>query len=159
EQIAGYSASESAAVSLRLRSEASREGVIDQLLELYQAVQAEQRLRPTDLVAEQRAAAAYVRWLGDDRRKTYQFLHQARPIEAVPAQRNAELCQRREPYQRIEPSLAQRNTQRSESCAPSQQRKMGLAQRTAELAERRKHLREIEAALAHREADLAAVQS
>lgn len=63
-EIARYDAADAAEVSRRIRAGAGRDAALDDLLGLYEEVIAEHRARPADAVAEERAAAAYLQWLG-----------------------------------------------------------------------------------------------
>ncbi len=64
QEIARYDAADAAAVSARIRAEAGREPVVDQLIELYRSVIKEHEESPTPTMeAEGHAAVAYLRWL------------------------------------------------------------------------------------------------
>ena len=64
EQIARYDARDAAVVSERVRARAGIQTVVDQIVAVYQEVIEEQtRIGPSDLQAESRAAAAYLRHL------------------------------------------------------------------------------------------------
>ncbi|HEU0299314.1 MAG TPA: glycosyltransferase [Longimicrobium sp.] len=62
-EIARYDAADAAAVSRRVRESAGADAAVDDLLGVYEEVIAEHRLRPADLAAEERAAAAYLQSL------------------------------------------------------------------------------------------------
>jgi hypothetical protein len=62
-EIARYDPADAGAVSARMRAEAGRDAVVDQLVELYRSAIAEQASQGRDVEAEGRAAAAYLRWL------------------------------------------------------------------------------------------------
>jgi len=64
-EIARYDPVDAAAVSRRVREGAGADALVDELVALYRAVIAEHRAGPPDDPAEeQRAAAAYLQWLG-----------------------------------------------------------------------------------------------
>jgi hypothetical protein len=62
-EIARYDPADAGAVSVRMRAEAGRDAVVDQLIALYRSAIAEQASQGRDPEAEGRAAAAYLRWL------------------------------------------------------------------------------------------------
>jgi hypothetical protein len=62
-EIGRYDPADAGAVSARMRAEAGRDAVVDQLVELYRSAIAEQASQGRDAEAEGRAAAAYLRWL------------------------------------------------------------------------------------------------
>lgn len=63
EEIAKYDANDAALVSQRIRAIAGRDGVIDELLSLYEQVIAEHATGGSNWGGESREAAEYLRWL------------------------------------------------------------------------------------------------
>ncbi len=76
-EIARYDAHDAAEVSRRIRATADREQTVDELISLYREVIAEYRSRAADdPLDEERAAAAYLRRLGDRLKEREELLRQ-----------------------------------------------------------------------------------